>query len=507
LILVSVCTLLCDLQGDLISFRAMATPGESAKRLQFFINGELYGEYTDVVWNPRWVLVVTLSYDCVLELTPHVKPADPRELMPQANINPKVAALPASAAAAAAVNVGTAVVPFAGRVLFPPHRGEWRDHQVTPTYCCRSRSDLGPGSTRVCRHGASLVRSSHYSCCGVTDPNRGCSAVVPSPPVWLAADEPLATWGTGRACAADSLVFRSNAAQDGYAIAPRSDGVFMCTGRGERRATATANCVLSSGTWYFEVTIVPHPVHGDNRDVWMGWSRPEWISTADNQLGGPGGLSWGFKLDTKDKLHNSRSNDFGERAQVGDTVGMVLVLEDGVRQMHLLVGDKWYGPMFEGFDLGTGFCPAVSCNSNSAFVVRFEARAQKSYALAVQKFPSVRPLALMTTTVSWLRNQWTNPHNAFDPAAWRHGRDGSDQYETKQCNGLGFFFTCAGSFMSCFVSFPLFSTEFHLFPRVVMGVSMNQMTECSPSSAAMGSGSPLVLMSPSPPDFGIGKPL
>ena len=50
---------------------------------------------------------------------------------------------------------------------------QWRDQAVTRKYCSRSGDEEGP----VCDHGSDIIRTDHWSCCGVGERQAACTKV------------------------------------------------------------------------------------------------------------------------------------------------------------------------------------------------------------------------------------------------------------------------------------------------------------------------------------------
>ena len=54
-----------------------------------------------------------------------------------------------------------------------PVASQWRDQAVTKKYCSRAGDEEGP----VCAHGSEIIRTDHWSCCGVGSKGAPCTKV------------------------------------------------------------------------------------------------------------------------------------------------------------------------------------------------------------------------------------------------------------------------------------------------------------------------------------------
>ena len=50
---------------------------------------------------------------------------------------------------------------------------QWRDQAVTRRYCSRAGEEEGP----ICGHGSDIIRTDHWSCCGVGERQAACTKV------------------------------------------------------------------------------------------------------------------------------------------------------------------------------------------------------------------------------------------------------------------------------------------------------------------------------------------
>ena len=55
-----------------------------------------------------------------------------------------------------------------------PVASQWRDQAVTKKYCSRPGDEEGP----VCCHGTEIIRTDHWSCCGVGSRQAACTKVL-----------------------------------------------------------------------------------------------------------------------------------------------------------------------------------------------------------------------------------------------------------------------------------------------------------------------------------------
>jgi hypothetical protein len=143
-----------------------------------------------------------------------------------------------------------------------------------------------------------------------------------------------------------------------------NDEEFM-QARSDFPSIVAANVVLSTGKWYYEVS-----VHELGSQIQVGWATVSFTGSETETLGvGDDSESWAFDSHTK-KWHQNRRKDYGRSVQEGDVIGVAVDLDKHICSFSLK--GSWESPMGKAYtNVAANVRPAITLQSKASVSVNF----------------------------------------------------------------------------------------------------------------------------------------
>lgn len=116
-----------------------------------------------------------------------------------------------------------------------------------------------------------------------------------------------------------------------------------------------ANVKVSSGKWYFEVTVL-----ADEGHVRIGWCTASFLTSNSEEVLGQDAYSWAFDCHHHQRVHSHNSYEYGGRKswKAGDCVGMALDMDE--KKMGFYRNGRHLGTAFPNFSANDGLFPAAT---------------------------------------------------------------------------------------------------------------------------------------------------
>jgi tellurite resistance protein len=264
-------------------------------------------------------------------------------------------------------------------------------------------------------------------------------------PSWWNSEDPASAWSQGRTVLENPPSFRP-AGSRSFDVVEFEPGTYFCNGNSTETTGKFPVC-LTSGVWYYECMLVSRTqsnqgnqgidISSGSTNVNIGFAHSTFDAEPSSSLGMSGLHAWAFDVDRRDWCFGGDRSDSGCRQSLGDSVGIIANLESPSREFWLVMSGQFFGPLSTNFSLESGITPHVSFKPNSGILVKFSAHNMRYFSLALDKFPTLRPIVFGADDGNSIRDQIklrSNPNSLLDPSVFHKHRSGAIQTNWKFTN-------------------------------------------------------------------------